>query len=123
MISKNQLDQLQSGTVLDSEGNKIGSVGAVYLDDRTDEPDWMTVKSGLFGTSELFVPLSQASLEGGEIHLPFPKEKVKDAPKIAAMEHLGPEQERQLYRYYGVDYDQGGPDYEQGAKLRLEEEP
>jgi sporulation protein YlmC with PRC-barrel domain len=109
MISKNQLDHLHSRTVLDSEGNKVGSVGAVYLDDRTDEPDWMTVKSGLFGTTELFVPLSQASLEGGEIHLPFPKDKVKDAPKIAAVEHLDTAQERELYRYYGVDYDHGGP--------------
>jgi uncharacterized protein (TIGR02271 family) len=112
MISKDQVEQLQSGTVLDSEGNKIGSVGAVYFDDRTDEPDWMTVKTGLLGNSEQFVPLSQASLEGDAVRLPFPKDKVKDAPHIEADEHLDLEQERELYRYYGLDYDKGGMDYD-----------
>jgi uncharacterized protein (TIGR02271 family) len=108
MISKDQVGQLQSGTVLDSEGNKIGSVGAVYFDDRTNEPDWVTVKTGVLGTSEAFVPLAEASLEGDNIRLPFAKDKVKDAPRIDVEDHLDLEQERELYRYYGLDYDKGG---------------
>jgi uncharacterized protein (TIGR02271 family) len=115
MISKDQVGQLQSGTVLDSEGNKIGSVGAVYFDDRTNEPDWVTVKTGVLGTSEAFVPLAEASLEGDNIRLPFPKDKVKDAPKMDVDDHLDLEQERELYRYYGLDYDTRGSDYDRGV--------
>jgi uncharacterized protein (TIGR02271 family) len=34
----------------------------------------------------------------------YDKAKVKDAPKIAEDGHLSPQEEQQLYRYYGVDY-------------------
>lgn len=49
------------GHVLSSAGDKIGGIGQVYLDDATGEPSWVTTKTGLFGTSESFVPL-----QGGE---------------------------------------------------------
>lgn len=61
---------------------------------------------GIFGTAEPFVPLKEATLDGDDIRLPIPKDKVKQAPRVDADQHLDVEQERELYRYYGLDYDQ-----------------
>ena len=68
---------------VDPQGNKIGSVGQVYLDDETGQPDWVTVNTGLFGTRENFVPLRGTRIDGDDLVLPFDKTVVKDSPDIA----------------------------------------
>jgi len=108
MISMDQVDRISGGNVVDSDGNKIGKVGQVYLDDRSGEPQWVSVSTGLFGTSESFVPLSEATLDGDNVRVPFGKDLVKDAPRVDADRHLDVEQERELYRYYSLDYDSSG---------------
>ena len=104
MISQNDIDVILSGrsTVLDTQGAKIGSAGQVYLDDQTGEPSWVTVKTGLFGTSESFVPLQNASLAGDDVSVAYTKDQVKDAPRIDADGNLSPEEEDRLYRHYGL---------------------
>ena len=88
--------------VVDSENNKIGTIGQVYLDDRTGEPEWVTVKTGLFGGRESFVPLGPADMQGDDLRVPFDKELVKEAPSLGTDEHLSPEEEARLYRHYNV---------------------
>jgi len=107
MISQDQLGSIVGSTAYDSSGDKIGKVGAVYYDDATDQPSWVTVHTGLFGTKETFVPVQGADFSGDRVTLSFDKAKVKDAPSIAEDGHLSPEEEEQLYRYYGVDYGSG----------------
>jgi uncharacterized protein (TIGR02271 family) len=108
MITKENIATLMDdGVVLDESGDKIGKVGQVYLDDNSGEPEWVTVNTGWFGTSESFVPLQQASVQGSEVRVPFSKDKVKDAPRLDADEHISPQQEQELYRYYGVSHDAG----------------
>lgn len=72
--------ELDGLTVYDSEGERIGSVGRVYVDDSTGRPDWITVKTGLFGMKESFVPLAGARRAGPDLHIPYPKDRVKEAP-------------------------------------------
>lgn len=105
MISEEQIHTITGGNVMDSEGNKIGSVGQIYLDDQTGNAAWVTVKTGLFGNSESFVPLQDAEVDGDGVKVPFTKDKVKDAPRVDADKHLDHDEERKLYEYYGVDYD------------------
>ncbi|MFJ8742552.1 DUF2382 domain-containing protein [Embleya sp. NPDC127516] len=88
--------------VVDSEGSKIGTIGQVYLDDRTGEPEWVTVKTGMFGGRESFVPLGPADMQGDDLRVPFDKELVKEAPSLGTDEHLSPEEEARLYRHYSV---------------------
>ena len=38
-------------TVNGSDGREIGGVGEIYLDDETGAPEWVTVATGLFGSS------------------------------------------------------------------------
>src|SRR6185369_6168584 len=102
MIDQASVPSLMGSTVRDSAGEKIGKVGQVYLDDTTGQPEWVTVRTGLFGTKESFVPLAAARVEGDELVVDIPKSKVHDAPRIDEEGHLSEEQETELYTYYGV---------------------
>lgn len=102
MLSVDDVLAARSGKAYDSDGDKVGSVGEVYLDDQTSQPAWVTVNTGLFGTSESFVPLEGARVEGDDLHLPYSKAKIKDAPRQDADKHLDVEQEEALYHYYGL---------------------
>lgn len=107
MIGKEYLERLTGGNVIDEAGNKIGSVGQIYLDDHTGNPSWVTVKTGWFGTAETFVPLDSASTEGDDIRVPYSEDMVKNAPRVDVDQHLSVEEEEELYRYYGQDYAAG----------------
>ncbi len=105
MVSTQQVQDLltDGGTVLSEDGSKIGKVEQVFLDDETSEPEWVTVKTGMFGGAETFVPLQDARVDGDEVTVPFSKDKVKDAPRIEDQDgHLSREEESELYRYYGI---------------------
>jgi uncharacterized protein (TIGR02271 family) len=92
-------------TLVDRDGNRIGPIDAIYLDDRTGEPEWALVNTGLFGTKSTFVPLAQAAQTGEEVRVPYDKQLVKDAPRIDPDQHLAEAEERQVWRHYGLDYD------------------
>jgi uncharacterized protein (TIGR02271 family) len=104
MIRKETIERLvgSNANVIDTEGNKIGSLGELYLDDRTQDPSWATVKTGLFGTSETLVPLDEATEEGGDIRVPYTKDQVKDAPRLDPGSHLDVDEEERLYRHYNL---------------------
>jgi uncharacterized protein (TIGR02271 family) len=92
-------------TLIDRDGSRIGSIDALYLDDRTGQPEWALVNTGLFGTKSTFVPLAQATEAGGDVSVPYDKQLVKDAPRVDPDGHLSEDEERQLWRHYGLDYD------------------
>jgi uncharacterized protein (TIGR02271 family) len=95
----------QGRTLVDRDGNRIGSIDAIYLDDQTGQPEWALVNTGLFGTKSSFVPLAQATQTGDEVRVPYDKQLVNDAPRVDPDRHLSEAEERQLWRHYGLDYD------------------
>jgi uncharacterized protein (TIGR02271 family) len=102
MIGTETLDRVIGQDVYDEAGEKIGSASEVYLDDETGQPEWATVRTGLFGTKESFVPIRNADLTNDGLRVPVSKAQVKDAPKIDTDGHLSPAEEEELYRYYGM---------------------
>ena len=102
MISNDQIGQISGTTVHSADGEKIGKAGQVYLDDSTGQPSWVTVNTGLFGTAESFVPLRDATISGDTLTVPYAKDKVKDAPRVAVDGHLEPSEEDSLYGYYDL---------------------
>ena len=102
MMNEEQIQSLHNdGVVVDQDGEKVGKVGQVYLEDSTGEPAWVTVKTGLFGTSESFVPLQGATVQDQEVRVPYTKDQVKDAPRVEEDGHISVEEERELFSYYG----------------------
>ena len=102
MIGTDTISRVIGQDVYDEAGQKIGSASEVYLDDETGQPEWMTVRTGLFGTKESFVPIRDADLTNDGVRVPVSKDRVKDAPKIDTDGHLSPQEEEELYRYYGL---------------------
>jgi hypothetical protein len=94
----------QGRTMVDRDGDKIGRVEAIYLDDETGQPEWALVYTGLFGTKATFVPLAQANPVGDDVQVPYDKQLVKDAPGVEADQHLSEGEEQQLWHHYGLDY-------------------
>ncbi|WP_020670058.1 DUF2382 domain-containing protein [Amycolatopsis nigrescens] len=99
---------LVDSTVMDSHGSKIGKVGTVYLADDTHQPEWVTVKTGMFGQKESFVPLSGADMDNEGVHVKVAKDQVSDAPRIDADGHLSQEESVELYKYYGMPSPRSG---------------
>ncbi|WP_314173608.1 PRC-barrel domain-containing protein [Streptomyces winkii] len=104
---------------LDSSGCKIGTIGEVYLDDATGEPEWAAVRTGLF-RREALVPLEPSELVGGVLRVPFERALVRSTPVLGVGRHLSPRQELQLYLHYGLDVppspEAGGPSASPSAK-------
>ena len=102
MISSHDIASLIGRHVVDEEGHKVGTVGQVFVDPHTGNPNWVTVKTGLFGSSESFVPLEQAAEAEGELRIPYGKDAVKHAPRFDSDAELTHRQEEELYAYYAL---------------------
>ncbi|WP_207454967.1 PRC-barrel domain-containing protein [Herbiconiux sp. SYSU D00978] len=105
MINHSLIDRLFDKTVVDKDDDKIGTVGQVFVSRRDGHPTWATVKTGLFGNKESFVPLDSATYSDDVLHIAFDKAFVKHAPRIDTDGALSPEEEDELYRYYSVQDD------------------
>ncbi|MBG6237738.1 sporulation protein YlmC with PRC-barrel domain [Mycetocola sp. CAN_C7] len=102
MLDSRDVGGLQGAPVFGNDGEKLGSIGQVFLDATTGSPNWVTVKTGLFGHKETFVPLANATWDGERVTVDTDKEALKEAPRIGADEALSPHNEEALYRYYGL---------------------
>ncbi|MCI2240392.1 PRC and DUF2382 domain-containing protein [Kineococcus sp. TRM81007] len=98
----NSVEELYGATVTGRDGDKIGKVDEVYLDNATNQPEWVSVKTGLFGSNVSLIPLSQAVVSGDTVTVPFDKSMVKDAPHHDPGHELSEQDENDLYAYYGV---------------------
>ena len=101
-MSEFDVASLFTCTVIDSEGAKVGSIGQVYLDDKTQQPTWVSVKTGFFGLKETFVPLHRAELIGSQLRVPYLASLIKAAPNVDPDRHLDADQEVALYDYYSL---------------------
>src|SRR5438270_1661107 len=88
--------------VLDSTGNKIGTVDNVWIDDATNELEFVGVKTGwLFGKTHI-IPVAEAQVTDGQITVPYAEDQIKEAPSFGADDELTPDDEQQVYSYYGL---------------------
>lgn len=95
-------------TIYSSDGETLGTTAQVFRNDRTGEPEWVSVTTGPSGASAAFVPVRDLREQDGVLHLPFPAATVRSAPAMAAADgQLSEQQQDQLYRHYETTA--GGP--------------
>jgi hypothetical protein len=100
----------------DPAGEKIGEVLEVYVDTATGEPAWLAISTGWFGTRVSLVPVAHTSPQGDhELVTKWSKEQVRQAPHVPADGELTDAEERALFAYYGVDYDEYTPSSPEGV--------
>jgi len=85
-----------------SDGDKLGRIDAIYLDNATNAPEWAAVKTGLFGGHITLVPLAQASWDGDTLTVPFDKAALNAAPHHDPNAAISAQDEDELYRHYGL---------------------
>jgi uncharacterized protein (TIGR02271 family) len=100
----------QGRTMVDPAGDKLGTIAGIYLDDDTGQPEWATVTTGLFGSKQTFVPLTEAQAMGDSVQVPYDQDQVKNAPGMQADGQLSQDDEAELYRHYGLDYTESRSD-------------
>ena len=107
--------------VYDQAGDKIGSIDQIYLDDKSGQPEWLTVSTGWFGTSTQFVPISGSASHEGGLKVPYTTDHIKDAPSVDADKHLDADQEKKLYSHYKLNYDAADHEAAYGGRERPDE--
>lgn len=102
MLSEREVSAAIGSTAYGTDGDKLGIVEHFFLDDRTGDPTWVAVTTGLFGTRRSLVPAAEAVFDDGGLRLPVTKDAVRAAPHVGDPDHLGPAEEEQLRRHYAV---------------------
>jgi uncharacterized protein (TIGR02271 family) len=95
----------QERQVVGRDGEKIGKVDQIYLDEATGQPEWASVHTGLFGMKSNFVPLRGAHPVGEDVQVEYTKDEVGNAPGITPDAELSTEEEQRLWSHYGMDYE------------------
>ena len=105
-ITESDLSGLSGGNVVTASGDKIGSIGQIYLDDETGEPSFVAANTGLLGMSQSLIPLRDATIRDGDVVVGYDKDMVTNAPRLEDDEgSLSRGQQEKLYDYYGISYD------------------
>jgi uncharacterized protein (TIGR02271 family) len=102
MLQLEHPERLQGRQVRSRDGEKIGKVSDIYVDEATGRPEWAAIKGGLF-RGESLVPLAAANKDGEELVVPYDKQYVMDAPHRGSGD-MSTTEEAELFRYFRVPY-------------------
>ena len=107
-------DRYVGYTVYDPDGDKIGKVDDLFVDEN-DQPEYIGVKMGLLGTRSTLIPWELVEVRDTESTLIVSADDahVKDGPTFDDDQDITPEFEREVYSYYGLQ--QSGSAEERGA--------
>jgi sporulation protein YlmC with PRC-barrel domain len=110
--STEQLRGLVGHEVIDADGDFVGYVDVVFVDDASGRPEWLGVWGGLPGEHRVLVPLRGIGHMDDEIRVPWQKAMLENGPRYDDEDHTGtflrggqiyisPERERAACAYYG----------------------
>ncbi|MFC7431630.1 MULTISPECIES: hypothetical protein [unclassified Agrococcus] len=102
MTHADDLASLIGATVLDRDGDRIGTVGSLFAEDAADRPSWGGVVSSSSDASEVLVPLHDATVADGMVRLGVDRRRVADAPRTDIHGALAQHAEDGLHAHYGL---------------------
>lgn len=105
-------DRLDGADVVNDVDEHLGTVSGLFVDDESQTPTWVAVRSGLFGRHHSLVPLAQARWIEGQLFVPYTVDDLHAAPHNDPDAALDAEQEQALFEHYNVGYsdrDRPGP--------------
>ena len=102
-------DQYADYTVYDRDGDKVGKVDDLFLDEN-DQPEYIGVKMGLLGTKSTLIPWEIARVDENDrrIEVSVDKETAKNGPAFDDDQDITPDYEEQVYSHYGLQRSQTG---------------
>ncbi len=102
-------DQYADYTVYDRNGEKIGKVDDLFVDEN-DQPEYVGVKMGFLGTRSTLIPWEIARVDENDrrIEVSVDKATAKDGPSFDDDQDITPDYEEQVYSHYGLQRAQTG---------------
>ena len=98
-MTMERISNARGAPVYDAAGEKIGEVEEIFYDTDSNQPEWVGIGAGFFGTKRVLVPLESAELRDDGLYVPYEKDFVKDSPDIDSDE-ISEDTEQDLYAYY-----------------------
>src|ERR687893_64302 len=102
-------DQYAEYEVYDPNGEKIGKVDDLFVDEN-DQPEYMGVKMGFLGMSSTLIPWELARVDENDrrIEVSVDKATAKEGPSFDDDEDITPDYEERVYSHYGLQRAQTG---------------
>lgn len=110
-MAQSLLDSVIGSTVLDANGETVGAVQGIYIDDDSGSPTWVAVATDMVDGNSL-VPLSGAQhrYDRESLRVQVSKERVRTAPHRDRAGGVNRRAEAELFAHYGIDPRRGGWD-------------
>jgi uncharacterized protein (TIGR02271 family) len=102
-------DRYAGYEVYDQTGAKIGKVDDLFVDE-ADQPEYIGVKMGFFGTRSTLIPweaVSSTDDDGSTVNVATDKDTAKNGPTFDDDREITPEFENEVYSYYGLSRSSG----------------
>ena len=115
VASIEELGTLVGVDVVDALGRTIGSVEEVFAHPESRRPEWIGVVAGLLRHRRVLIPVSGLERTGPSVRVPWPRDRVKRAPRYADGDRDGilgfgsyspaltPEKQRAAAAHYGLE--------------------
>jgi stress response protein YsnF len=103
MASDSALPPVIGAIADDRDGNALGTVTTVFLDDVTERPTWVGLTDGLHAASgdvPVIAPIADADYADGRLRLTVTADAVRSAPRVSAPDRLSPDEEATLLEHY-----------------------
>ena len=96
-------DRYAGYTVYDPDGDKIGKVDDLFVDEN-DSPEYIGVKMGFLGTRSTLIPWQMVEVREADSTLIVSADDahVKDGPTFDDDQEITPEFESEVYSFYGL---------------------
>ena len=94
------LHEVRGTPIFDANGQKIGVIRDVYLNDGTERAEWIGIRTDPFGMRLRVVPLCDAEKKYPGIQVPYERREILQAPSPTRDGRLTPEHIEQLQRHY-----------------------
>lgn len=110
LLTLERFSELKGAEVRSADGEKVGSVNALFCDDSTQAPEWIGLGTGFLRMKEVVVPVHGARIDGKRIVVPYEREVIKHEPPFDEEDGmLTPESERALSIYFSLTRHRAGP--------------
>jgi hypothetical protein len=111
-LTPQELQVYDGHEVLDPDGESLGEVDLIFVDEETGRPEWLGLWNGIPFTHRRIVPVRGGVIrQGVTIHVPYRKAVFERAPSYhehflhgdPREVHISREQEAEAYRLYGIE--------------------
>ena len=103
MASDSALPPVIGAIADDRDGNALGTITTVFLDDVTERPTWVGFTDGLHAAPDdvpVIAPIEDAEFAEGRLRLTVSAAAVRTAPRVSQPDRLSPVEETTLRAHY-----------------------